>query len=209
MLLGCNLLVRVAFGLVLNKPAGTFPQLDHATDTVFRRDGDFHRVHEAVFPVVHLAVRNRITKVLYIGVGGDGFIFLLVQLLQLVGLDFRLQKLDGIGKLLGQIFALAGFAGAVRPEPGGFHHHVAQNHLRVLHEIAVHADSVFIRVQMHPIRFQIGDVVALLQENDVAGHFRSGVPLEGVVRQANSPNEVGALGKIPADGGVFLIHGAF
>jgi len=151
LLLGCNLLVRVAFGLVLNEPADTFPQLDHAADTVFCRDGNLYRVHEAVFPVVHLAIHHRIAEILHCGVGGDGFIFLLVQLLQLVGLDFRLQKLDGIGKLLGQIFALAGFAGAVRPEPGGFHHHVAQNHLRVLHEIAVHADSVFIRVQMHPI----------------------------------------------------------
>ena len=125
MLLGCNLLVRVAFGLVLNEPADTFPQLDHAADTVFCRDGNLYRVHEAVFPVVHLAIHHRIAEILHCGVGGDGFIFLLVQLLQLVGLDFRLQKLDGIGKLLGQIFALAGFAGAVRPEPGGFHHHVA------------------------------------------------------------------------------------
>ena len=49
-------------------------------------------------------------------------------------------------------------------------------------------------------------MVALLQENDVAGHFRSGVPLEGVVRQANSPNEIGALGQIPADSGVFLVQ---
>ena len=151
MLLGCNLLSRVAFGLVLNEPADTFPQLDHAPDAFFRRDGDFYRVHEAVFPVVHLPIHHRIAEILHSGVGGDGAIFLLVQLLQLVGLDFRLQKLDGIGKLLGQIFPLAGFAGAVRPEPGGFHHHVAQNHLRVLHEIAVHTDSVFIRVQMHPI----------------------------------------------------------
>ena len=206
MLLGCNILIRVAFGLVLNETADTFPQLDHATDTVFRRDGDFHRVHEAVFPVVHLPVYKRIAEILHCGVGGDGFIFLLVQFLQLVGLDFRLQKLDGIGKLLGQIFPFAGFAGAVRPEPGGFHHHVAQNHLRVLHEIAVHADSVFICVQMNPILLQIGDVVALLQENDVAGHFRSGVPPEGVIRQADGPNEVGALGQIPADSGIFLVQ---
>ena len=108
-------------------------------------------MHETVFPVVHLAVHHGVAEVFNAGVGGDGAIFLLVQFLQLVGLDLGLQKLDGIGKLLGQIFTLAGFAGAVRPEPGGFHHHVAQNHLRVLHEIAVHADSVFIGVQMHPI----------------------------------------------------------
>ena len=165
-------------------------------------------MHEAVFSVVYLPICNRVAEILHCGVGRDGAIFFLVQFLQLVGLDLGLQKLDGIGKLLGQIFTLAGFAGAVRPEPGGFHHHVAQNHLRVLHKIAIHADSVFIRVQMHPIRLQIGDVVALLQENDVAGHFRSGVPLEGVIRQADGPNEIGALGQVFADGGVFLIQSA-
>ena len=101
MLLGCNFLIRVAFGLVVNEPTDAFPQFDHAADTVFCRDGDFHRVHEAVFPVVHLAVHHGVAEVFYAGVGGDGAIFLLVQLLQLVGLDFRLQKLDGIGKLLG------------------------------------------------------------------------------------------------------------
>jgi len=101
LLLGCNLLIRVAFGLVLNEPADTFPQLDHAPDAVFRRDRDFHRVHEAVFTVVHLAIHHRVAEILHCGIGGDGAIFLLVQLLQLVGLDFRLQKLDGIGKLFG------------------------------------------------------------------------------------------------------------
>ena len=59
---------------------------------------------------------------------------------------------------------------------------------------------------MHPIRLQIGDVVALLQENDVAGHFRSGVPLEGVIRQTDGPDQVGALGQVFADSGVFLIQ---
>ena len=51
-------------------------------------------------------------------------------------------------------------------------------------------------------------MVALLQKDDVAGHFRSGVLLEGVIRQSDGPNEVGALGQIFADGGVFLIQSA-
>ena len=52
-------------------------------------------------------------------------------------------------------------------------------------------------------------MVALLQENDVAGHFRSGVPLEGVVRQADGPNEIGALCQVLSDAGVFLVQSAF
>ena len=49
---------------------------------------------------------------------------------------------------------------------------------------------------MHPVRLQIGDMAALLQKEDVAGDFRSCVLLKGVVRQADGPDEVGALGQI-------------
>ena len=49
-------------------------------------------------------------------------------------------------------------------------------------------------------------MVALLQEDNVAGHFRSGVPLEGVIRQADGTDEVGTLGQVFADGGVFLVQ---
>ena len=52
-------------------------------------------------------------------------------------------------------------------------------------------------------------MVALLQENDVAGHFRSGVPLEGVIRQADGPDQVGALCQVLSDAGVFLVQSAF
>ena len=78
----------------------------------------------------------------------------------------------------------------------------------MLHKIAVHADAVFIRIQMQPIRLQIRDMVALLQKEDVAGDFCSGILLEGVVRQADSANQIGALGQIFADGRVFLVHGS-
>ena len=51
-------------------------------------------------------------------------------------------------------------------------------------------------------------MATLLQKEDVAGDFRSCVLLKGVVRQADGPDEVGALGQIFADGRVFLVHGA-
>ena len=111
---------------------------------------------------------------------GDGAIFF-VRFFQFVGLDLGLKELDGLGKLLRQVGSFAGFAGAVHPEPGGFHHHIAQNHFRVLHKVAVHADAVFIRVQLHPILLQIGDVISFLQKQYIAGDFCSGVLLECVV----------------------------
>ena len=73
-----------------------------------------------------------------------------------------MEILNGVGKLLGQIRVLYGFAGAVHAVPGGFYDHTAQHHVRVLHEIAVHADTIFIGVQMHPIRLHIHHAVALL-----------------------------------------------
>ena len=179
-LLRLNVLVRVSFGLILNQPADTFPQLDHTPDTVFRRNRNLHRVHEAVFTVVHLTVHNRVAEIPNGRVCGDGAIFF-VRFLQFIGLDLGLKELDGLGKLLRQVGSFAGFAGAVHPEPGGFHHHIAQNHFRVLHKVTVHADAIFIGVQLYPILLQIGDVISFLQKQNIAGDFRSGVLLECVI----------------------------
>ena len=62
---------------------------------------------------------------------------------------------------------------------------------------------------MHPIRLNVRHAVTLLQEDDVAGDFRTGVALEGVVREADCTDQIGALGKVLSDGGVFLVHCAF
>ena len=179
-LLRLDVLVRVSFGLILNQPADTFPKLDHTPDTVFRRNRNLHRVHEAVFPVVHLTIHNRVAEIPNGRVCGDGVIFF-VRFLQFIRLDLGLKELNSLGKLLRQVGTFASFAGAVHSESCGFHHHIAQNHFRVLHKVAVHADAVFIRVQLHPILLQIGDVISFLQKQNIAGDFRSGVLLECVV----------------------------
>ncbi|CDB29334.1 unknown [Firmicutes bacterium CAG:137] len=62
---------------------------------------------------------------------------------------------------------------------------------------------------MHPIRLNVRHAVTLLQKEDVAGNFRTGVVLKRIVRQTDSPDQIGPLGQILADGGVFLIHRAF
>ena len=116
---------------------------------------------------------------------------------------------DRVPELLGQVCALFGFTGAVHAKAGAFHDHVAQHHIRVLHKIAVHADAVFIGIQMHPIRLNVRHAVTLLQEDDVTGDFRTGIALEGVVRETDRADQIGALGKVFADSGVFLVHRAF
>ena len=58
---------------------------------------------------------------------------------------------------------------------------------------------------MHPIRFHVHDTVTLLEKENITGDFRSGVGLEGRIRQADRPDEVGTLGQIFPHGGAFLV----
>jgi hypothetical protein len=43
------------------------------------------------------------------------------------------------------------------------------------YKICVHADAVFVRVQMYPIRLDVRHAVALLQKDNVAGDFGTGI----------------------------------
>ena len=201
-----NILVRIALSLILDQPADTLPDGDHAPDTVFSGYGYLYRVHTGIFPVIHLAVHKAKTEITHRRVCGDRAIFLLVQFLHLIIGDLRMEVLYRFGKQLRQICVLVGPAGAVHAEPGGFHDHIAQHHFRVLHKIAVHADAVFIGVQMHPIRLDVCHAVTLLQEDNVAGDFGSGVSLKRIVGQSDRPDQVGPLCQVLADSGVFFVH---
>ena len=88
----------------------------------------------------------------------------LVQLLDFIIGDLRVEVLDGLGKQNGQVGVLIGPAGAVHPEPARLQHHIAQYHFRVLHKISVHTDAVFIGIQMHPVWFNVRHAVTLLQK---------------------------------------------
>ena len=204
-LLFLNILVRVAPGLILYQPADTFPNGDHAPDTVFSGDRYLYRVHTGIFPVIHIAVRKAKTEITHGRVGRNRQI-LLIQFLYLIIGDLCMEVLYRFGKQLGQVCVLVGPAGAVHAESGGFHDHIAQHHFRVLHKITVHTDTVFIGVQMHPIRLDVRHTVTLLQEDNVAGDFGSGVGLKRIVGQSDSPDQVSPLCQILADSGVFLVH---
>ena len=163
-------------------------------------------MHTGIFPVIHLAVHKAKTEITHGRVCGNRTIFLLVQFLYLIIGDLRMEVLHSFGKQLGQVCVLVGTAGAVHAEPGGFHDHIAQHHFRVLHKIAVHADAVLVGVQMHPIRLDVRHAVPLLQEDNVAGDFGSGVGLKRIVGQSDSPDQVSPLCQILADSGVFLVQ---
>ena len=109
---------------------------------------------------------------------------------------------------IGKIGIFIGLAHAVHAVLGALHGHLAQHHFRMPDEIAVHADTVFIRVQMHPIRLNIHDPVTLLKKEDVTGDLCSGIGLERCIRQTDRSDEVGALRQIFAHGRILLIHRA-
>ena len=200
-----DFLIGITFGLVFNELSYTFPQRDHAADSVFRRNRYLYRMHPAVFPEVQPPICNGITEIPHGRVCWDGTIFL-IQFFYLIFGNLRVKIADSISELLGQVCILIGFAGAVHTEPGGFHNHFAQHHIRMLYEIAVHTDAVFVSIQMHPIRLNVGHAVTFLQKQNVAGDFRSGIALKGSVRQTNGTNQIRPLCKVLTDGGVFLVH---
>ena len=78
----------------------------------------------------------------------------------------------------------------------------------MLHKVGIHADTIFIRVQMHPVRLNVRHAVALLQKNNIAGDFRSGIGLERIVWKSDRANQVSPLCQVFADSGVFLVHSA-
>ena len=116
--------------------------------------------------------------------------------------------LNGIGQQFFQGKILIGDTCQFRTEGAGDFFHVAQNHIRVIHEILVHLIAVGVGVQMHPRRLNVHHAIPLLQENDVGGHFRAGSALEGIIGQANGTQQVCPLCDILSHGWVFLVHGA-
>ena len=67
--------------------------------------------------------------------------------------------------------------------------------------------SVVIFAHPNPTGQLHGGPVPLLQKDDVGHHFRPGVGLEGVLRQADGPQQVGPLRQILAHGGILGVHG--
>ena len=83
----------------------------------------------------------------------------------------------------------------------------AQDHLRVVNEVAVDGKTVCIFAQVYPIRFNLYGAVTLLQEDDVRYNLCASIGLEGIVGQADCAQQFRALRKIAAHIRRLLIHG--
>ena len=166
-LLRLDFFIWIVLGLVFQQRPHTVPQLDHAADSALCRLGYLHRVHAAVFTVVDLPVHQCIGKIADSGISLNGMILALQFILPVISGDLAVDILNGLRQQCFQRLLrvrLTGGRGAERP---GHHLHLAQDHIRVVDEVAVHLDAVLVGGKMHPFGFYIHHSFPLLEEQNV------------------------------------------
>ena len=165
--------------------------------------------HTAVFPVVHLPVYNGIGIVLHIGVGRNGGVnsFAFAQLRQLCLLISAMNILHRIMQLVGKLQSLDRVHGVVHTMSGAYRLLSAQHHFRVVDKIPVDGKPVLRLSGLGPFRHNVQRAIPLLEEDDVRYHLGTGILFERVIRQTDSSQQLGTLGKIAAHGGILGVHG--
>ena len=166
-MLRLDFFIGIVLGLVFQQRPHTVPQLDHAADSTLCRLGYLHGVHAAVFPVVDLARYQRIGKIADSRVGLNGMILALQFFLPVVSGDLAVDILNGLRQQCFQRLLRVRFTGGRGAERSGHHLHLAQNHIRVVDEVAVHLDAVLVGGKMHPFRLNIHHSFPLLQKQNV------------------------------------------
>ena len=78
------------------------------------------------------------------------------------------------------------------------HLHFTADHFRVVDEILVQRDAVFCFSNVYPRCVLLQDSAALLQKQNVGGHFRTGIALERGVGQTYCADQVTPRGKVLA-----------
>ena len=80
------------------------------------------------------------------------------------------------------------------------------DHFRMIHKILIDRDAVLIHPQMHPVRLDILQTVALLEEQDIRRDFRTGILFKGIIRKAHCSDQIRTLCKVLSGAAVLLIH---
>ena len=199
--------IRIVLRLVFQQLPHTVPQTDHTANTALGGLGHLHRVHAAVLTVIELVIHQRIGKIADGGVCRDGLIFSLQLLRPVVGIDLTVDILHGVGKEAVQRLLRKRHTGWLRAIRSRYHFHLAQHHIRVVEEIAVHGDTVVVRPQLHPLWLNVHHAVTLLQEQNVRYHLRTRCRLEGIVGQADRAQQLRPLRDVLPHIAGALIHG--
>ena len=166
-MLRLDFFIGIVLGLVFQQRPHTVPQLDHAADSALCRLGYFHRIHAAVFAVIDLTVHQCIGEVADGRIGLDGMILTLQFFLPVISGDLAVDILNGLRQQCFQQLLrvrLTGGRGAERP---GHHLHLAQHHVGVVDEVAVHLNAVLVGGKVYPLRFDVHHALALLEEQNV------------------------------------------
>ena len=125
-------------------------------------------MHPAILTVIDGAVHNGVAEIADGGICGDGEILQFLRGFgQLVFHEVRMDVLNGITEQLAQITILTGDTCGFRAVGAADLLHPAQDHVGVLHEVAVHSQPVFIRSQVYPVRLPVNKSVPFLQEENI------------------------------------------
>ena len=166
-MLRLDFFIGIVLGLVFQQRPHTVPQLDHAADSALCRLGYLHGVHAAVFTVVDLPVHQCIGKIADSGVGLNGMILALQFLLPVIGGDLAVDILNSFRQQRFQRLLQVRLTGRRGAERSGHHLHLAQDHIRMVDEVAVHLNAILVGGKVHPLWFNIYHALPLLEEQNV------------------------------------------
>ena len=166
-MLRLDFFIGIVLGLVFQQRPHTVPQLDHAAYSALCRLGYLHGVHAAVFTVVDLAVHQCIGEVADGRIGLNGMILALQFLLPVISGDLAVNILNSFRQQRFQRLLRVRLTGGRGAEWPGHHLHLAQDHIRVVDEVAVHLDAVLVGGKVYPLRLNIHHSFPLLQKQNV------------------------------------------
>ena len=110
-------------------------------------------------------------------------------------------------QLVGKLQSLDRVHGVVHTMSSAYRLLSAQHHFRVVDKIPVDGKPVLRLSGLSPFRHDVQRAVPLLEEDDVRYHLGTGILFERVIRQTDSSQQLGTLGKIAAHGGILGVHG--
>ena len=87
--------------------------------------------------------------------------------LPVIGGDLAVNILNGLRQQCFQRLLRVRLTGGRGAERSGHHLHLAQNHIRVVDEVAVHLDAVLVGGKVYPFGFYIHHSFPLLQKQNV------------------------------------------
>ena len=199
--------IGIVLRLVLNQRPDTITDGNHALDTALGGCRSIHGIHAAVFTVIDFPVHHREAEIAHIRVSGNRKVLILrFKIVDFKFSNLGMNVLDGIPQEVPKLCIFISNTGGLHAVRPADHLHVAQHHFRVVHKIGVHPDAIGVGGQMHPIGLNIHQSVTFLEEDNVRCDLCAGSGLKGIIRQPDSAEQVGSLGDILSNIGIFLIQ---